>query len=238
MRLKGLPPPATVHPAGKLGRRSLAAPRTTPRAPRPANRAPRPAPRVPRLANRASRTAPRGWLYSEDARSQRPSSHHRHLGPRAGEPRLLCRRPRHAAGQEERQPGRSRHLSPLLRRRRRASRHGPDVLSVGAAGAAAHRPRPGDRGRARGAARQPRLLGRAARAIRRRARAPSRRASATQVLPLVDPHGLQARAGRDDDRAAAVHTVGAGARFPESARSAASTARRSGSATRPPPRPS
>jgi hypothetical protein len=44
-------------------------------------------------------------------------------GPRAGEPRLLRRRARHAAGQEERQPGRPRHLPPLLRRRRGHARH-------------------------------------------------------------------------------------------------------------------
>ena len=44
---------------------------------------------------------------------------------------------------------------------------GPDVLSVGRARAVAARPRPRDGGRARGAGGQPRLLGRAARALRR-----------------------------------------------------------------------
>ena len=74
---------------------------------------------------------------------QRTAPHHRDRRAGAGEPRLLRRRARHAARQEERQPGRSRHLSPLLCRRGRTSGHRPDVLPVGAAGAAAHGPRPG-----------------------------------------------------------------------------------------------
>ena len=54
---------------------------------------------------------------------------------------------RPAARQEDRQLRRSRHLSPLLRRRDRAARHHPDLLPLGACGAGTGRRRPdaGDR---------------------------------------------------------------------------------------------
>ena len=72
------------------------------------------------------------------ATGQGTSSHHRDRWTRAGEPRLLRRRARHASGQAQHQPGRPGHLSPLLRRRRRASRHRSHVLSRGHSS-----PRPG-----------------------------------------------------------------------------------------------
>jgi len=50
----------------------------------------------------------------------------------AGESRFLRRRARHATRQAQRQPGRSRHLSSVLRGCRGPSRIGPDLLSVGA----------------------------------------------------------------------------------------------------------
>ena len=90
-------------------------------------------------------------------------------GSGAGKPRLLCRRSGHAAGQEKRQPGRSRDVSPVLCGRRGSARHRPDVFPLGAHGAAAPWPRPRGRSRPRGAGRKPRLLGRAAAAVRRHA---------------------------------------------------------------------
>ena len=145
-------------------------------------------------------------------------------------------RPRHAPGQAQRQPGRSRHVSPLLRRRRGPRRHRPDVLPVGAHGAVARRPRARDRGRARrsrpapstGGASGSTATARALRADRdalRRARPADRR-----------PARPAARARRDAARRRPrLHAVGRRARCRSSARSAACTARASSSAI--PPRP-
>ena len=66
-----------------------------------------------------------------NGRRQRVASRHGDCRTSAGEPRLLRRHPRDAAGQEERQSGRSRHLPPVLRRCRRASGNGPHLLSRG-----------------------------------------------------------------------------------------------------------
>ena len=57
--------------------------------------------------------------------------------------RLLHARPRPAARQEERQPGRPDRLPPLLRRRARQRRLGPDVLRVPGRRARARRARDG-----------------------------------------------------------------------------------------------
>ena len=126
-----------------------------------------------------------------------PPPRHRHRRTRTREPGLLRWRPRHAPGEEERQPGRPGHLSPVLRRWRRPSRHRPHVLSVGAHGAAAHGPRPERRGVADRAARQPRVLERAADAIRRPA--------GSDRAALRTPHaaaGGSARAARGAGRSA------------------------------------
>ncbi len=76
---------------------------------------------------------------ARDETSQRTASHHRDCRACPGEPRLLRRRARHAARQEERQPGRSRNVSPVLCRCRRTARHGSHVFSVGPDGASARR---------------------------------------------------------------------------------------------------
>ena len=55
---------------------------------------------------------------------------HRHLGRRAGEPSLLCRDAGHAPGQEDGESGRHLGLSPVLCRRRRLCRLGPDLLRL------------------------------------------------------------------------------------------------------------
>ncbi len=95
---------------------------------------------------------PSGVRFVKGARSHAchasrwPPPRHGHRGTRTRESGLLCRRARHAPGEEERQPGRPGHLSPVLRRRRRPSRHRSHVLSVGAHGAAARGTRPERRG--------------------------------------------------------------------------------------------
>ena len=116
-------------------------------------------------ARARTRCGMRGRIYSGDACSKRHSSHHRDLGERAAEPRFLCGRSRDAAREEEREPGRSRHLPPLLCGRGRASRYGPDVFPVGTACSAGDGPWPCERSPARSAARQPGVLERASRKI-------------------------------------------------------------------------
>ena len=68
-------------------------------------------------------------------RHVRHPSRHGDFGPRRPQSRFLHPRARAAAGQEDRQFRRSRHLSPLLWRRAGPARHDPDLLSVGARGA-------------------------------------------------------------------------------------------------------
>ena len=113
-------------------------------------------------------------------------------GTGAGEPRLLRRPARHAAGQAQRQPGRPRHLPPVLRRRRRAPGHRPHLLPLGAAGAVAAGARARHRSGAGGAAGQPRLVAGAARLARRAARRGGdalRRAGAAAARPARAARG-------------------------------------------------
>ena len=69
------------------------------------------------------------------------SSHQRDHGGRAWQRRVLHRRARDADGQAHGQPGRTVRLPPLLRRRGRLARDGPDLLRVPGGG-----PRRGGRG--------------------------------------------------------------------------------------------
>ena len=166
------------------------------------------------------------------AACSRTSSHHRYFRPRAGESRFLCGRARNATRQTERQSGRPRHVSPLLCRRGRASGHGPDVLPLGPARAAADWPRAGQRGRTGSAGRQPGLLGRAPREIRRHARQ-DREALRRYGAHAGRPARVEAVAGRAGAaRISARSRRGTAVRFRASVRCAASTARRSGSAKR------
>ena len=162
-------------------------------------------------------------------RRQRTASHHGDCRASAGEPRLLRRRARHAAGEEERQPGRSGDLSPVLRRCGRTAGYRSHVFSVGADGAAAHRARTRRRGRPRSAGRQPVILGCSPRKIRRAHR--THRDSVRRARAAADRSSrVAARAGRADAIDAAVHAVGRKRRSPRRGRSAACTARVSGSA--------
>ena len=102
--------------------------------------------------------------------------------------RLLHARPRPAAGQEERQPGRPDRLPPLLRRRARQRRVGPDVLRV--PGRPARPPGARDGAPDRVARRPPRT--------RCRSGPSGSRARASQVgrpgpglLRFADPEGLE-----------------------------------------------
>ena len=166
-----------------------------------------------------------------DARRQRTPPHHGHRRAGAGEPRFLRRRAGHAARQAQRQPGRSRHLSPFLRRRGRASRHrisrsfrGPQMAPPRA------RARPGDGSRARGARRAASATGASASrrygtrvgarrdAIRRtRAAASSTRtacawrSSSATGRPAVHAVGRESRACRAaDSRTATARSCGSG----------------------------
>ena len=109
--------------------------------------------------------------------------------------RLLHARPRPAAGQEERQPGRPDRLPPLLRRRAGQRRLGPDLLRVPGRRARARRARDGAPDRlARRVRGRALLLGRAARG-RGRAGRPAR---APGALRFRDPEGLEHELVVDD----------------------------------------
>ena len=158
---------------------------------------------------------------------RRTAPRHRHRRPRPGEPRLLRRRARHAAGQEERQPGRPRHLPPVLRRRRGPPGHRPDLLSLGAHGAARARATASS-ARCRSPCRPAASTSGASGSTRYGARQDrsSRLRFGEPTLPLRDPHGLRValvearrRRWRGPSRR------GRRARCRSSARSAASTAR-------------
>jgi hypothetical protein len=111
-----------------------------------------------------------GFAGSDHAERHRLAPRHRHRRTRAGEPRLLRGRARHAARQAQRQPGRRRHLSPLLRRCRGTPGHRPHLLPVGAPGPRTRGARAHRGGVARRAAGEPGVLERAAHALRRGAR--------------------------------------------------------------------
>ena len=111
-------------------------------------------------------------------------------GDAAAQRRLLHARARPAHDRQDRQPGRSRRLPPLLRRRARAPRRRPDVLRVPRRGARPPRRRHGAPDRvARRLAGGDRLLGGApgGRGRRRRELARRRRES----LRFADPEGLE-----------------------------------------------
>ena len=167
------------------------------------------------------------------ARRERTAPHHRDCGARSGEPGFLRRYPGHAARQAQRQPGRSRHLSPLLRGRGRAV---PARISRSFRGRTWRRREPAMASPWKSISRSRRAALRigaidcsvmAPRSVRRK------RDSDRRCCHCTDPHGLNV-ALVEVSRHASVYALGRQSGSGPSVRSAASTARRCGSARRRP----